>query len=97
MGVTIPNTHRISKLVKMISDNGANLTVTEWVDDHSEMLGEWEVQSRYDMDFLVEKSDQISVFRQFLKCVIVCDPVSLFIFSSTPISTKPLNILRKCR
>lgn len=80
MGVTIPNTHRISKLVKMISDNGANLTVTDWVDDHSEMLGEWEVQSRYDMDFLVEKSDQISVFRQFLKCVIVCDPVSLFIF-----------------
>ena len=44
VGVTVPNTHRISKLVKMISDNGANLTVTEWVDDHSEMLGEWEAQ-----------------------------------------------------
>ena len=55
VGVTVPNTHRISKLVKMISDNEANLTVTEWVDDHSEMLGEWEAQSRYDMDFLVEK------------------------------------------
>lgn len=55
VGVTVPNTHKISKLVKMISDNGSNLTVTEWVDDHSEMLGEWEAQSRYDMDFLVEK------------------------------------------
>lgn len=54
-GVTVPNTHKISKLVKMISDNGANLTVTEWVDDHSEMLGEWEAQLRYDMDFLIEK------------------------------------------
>lgn len=55
VGVMVPNTHKISKLVKMISDNGANLTVTEWVDDHSEMLGEWEAQSRNDMDFLVEK------------------------------------------
>lgn len=55
VGVTVPNTHKISKLVKMISDNGANLRITEWIDDHSEMLSEWEAQSRYDMDFLVEQ------------------------------------------
>lgn len=55
VGVTVPNTHKISKLVKMIFDNGANLTITDWIDDHSEMLGEWEAQARYDMDFLVEK------------------------------------------
>lgn len=55
VGVTVPNTHKISKLVKMISDNGANLVITDWIDDHSEMLGEWEAQARYDMDFLVEK------------------------------------------
>lgn len=55
VGVTVPNTHKISKLVKMISDNGANLIITDWIDDHSEMLGEWEAQTRYDMDFLVEK------------------------------------------
>lgn len=39
----------------MISDNGASLIITDWIDDHSEMLGEWEAQTRYDMDFLVEK------------------------------------------
>lgn len=55
VGGTVPNTHKISKLVKMISDNGANLVITDWIDDHSEMLGEWEAQTRYDMDFLVEK------------------------------------------
>lgn len=55
VGVTVPNTHKISKLVKMISDHGANLMVTDWIDDHSEMLSEWEAQTRYDMDFLVEK------------------------------------------
>ena len=55
VGITVPNTHKISKLVKMISDHGANLILTDWIDDHSEMLGEWEAQTRYDMDFLVEK------------------------------------------
>ncbi len=55
MGVTVPNIHKVSKLVKMVSDNGANLVLTDWIDDHSEMLSEWEAQTRYDMDFLVEK------------------------------------------
>ena len=55
IGVTVPNTHRINRLVKMVSDHGANLIVTEWIDDHAEMLSEWEVQTRYNMDFLVEK------------------------------------------
>lgn len=55
VGVTVPNTHKVSKLVKMVSDNGANLVLTDWIDDHSEMLSEWEAQTRYDMDFLVEK------------------------------------------
>lgn len=36
-------------------NNGANLTVTDWVDDHSEMLSEWETETRYNMDFMVEK------------------------------------------
>ena len=68
VGVTVPNTHKISKLAKMISDHGANLIITDWIDDHSEMLGEWEAQTRYDMDFLVEKRkldiaiDEIRVF-----------------------------------
>ena len=55
IGVTVPNTHRINRLVKMIGDHGANLMVTDWIDDHAEMLSEWEVQTRYNMDFLVEK------------------------------------------
>ena len=39
----------------MVIHNGANVKVTEWVDDHAEMLSEWEAQSRYNMDFTVEK------------------------------------------
>lgn len=55
VGVTVPNTHRISKLLQMVIHNGANLTITEWLDDHAEMLSEWEAESRYNMDFIVEK------------------------------------------
>ena len=55
VGVTVPNTHKITKLISMVTNNGANLTVTDWVDDHSEMLSEWEAETRYNMDFLVEK------------------------------------------
>lgn len=64
VGVTVPNTHKISKLVRMISDNGANLVITDWIDDHSEMLGEWEAQTRYDMDFLVEKRKLDAAIRE---------------------------------
>ena len=39
----------------MISDHGANIALTSWIDDHSEMLSEWEAETRYNMDFIVEK------------------------------------------
>lgn len=55
VGVTVPNTHKISKLISMTVNNGANLTVTYWIDDHAEMLSEWETETRYNMDFLAEK------------------------------------------
>lgn len=42
-------------ILQMVVHNGANLTVTDWVDDHAEMLSEWEAESHYNMDFIVEK------------------------------------------
>lgn len=42
VGITVPNTHKISKLIKMISDHGANIVLTDWIDSHSEMHNEWE-------------------------------------------------------
>ena len=55
VGVTVPNTHRINRLIRMDHDNGANLVITDWIDEHAEMLSEWEAESRYNMEFLVEK------------------------------------------
>lgn len=67
-GVTVPGTHRLSKLFRMVHNNGANLILTDWLEDHAEMLSEWEAESRYNMDFLVEKRkldvavEQVDVF-----------------------------------
>lgn len=76
VGITVPNTHKITKLLKMTVDHGAGLIVTDWIDDHSEMLGEWEVAARYDMDFLVEKrklDTAIEEIRSFLTINGICD------------------------
>ncbi len=55
VGVTVPYSHKINRLVAMIGNHGANLIITDWLDDHAEMLSEWETETRYNMDFLVEK------------------------------------------
>ena len=54
VGVTVPNTHKIGKLLKMSKDNGSAIIITEWIKEHSERLEAWEVESRYDLDFCVE-------------------------------------------
>ena len=55
VGITVPNTHKITKLIAMISHHGAHLQITEWLDDRSEMLSSWEAETRYNMDFLAKK------------------------------------------
>ncbi len=51
VGVTVPNTYKISKLLTMAVNNGANLVVTDWIDDHAEMLSEWEAETRYNITY----------------------------------------------
>jgi HEPN domain-containing protein len=54
VGVTIPKTHDIGKLISMSYNNGSHVKITEWIDDNSYMLTSWEAESRYNIDFNVE-------------------------------------------
>lgn len=54
VGVTIPKTHDIGKLIAMSYNNGSHVKITEWIDDNSYMLTSWEAESRYNIDFNVE-------------------------------------------
>ena len=55
VGVTVPNTHDIDKLVRMSRDNGSRVVMTQWLKDKTDMLTRWETDTRYDMDYCVEK------------------------------------------
>lgn len=53
-GVTVPNTHRITKLIKMSKDNGSEVVITDWIIQNKEMLENWEATSRYELEFYTE-------------------------------------------
>ena len=55
VGVTVPNTHDIDKLVRMSRDNGSQAAITEWVREKADMLTRWETDTRYDLDYCVEE------------------------------------------
>lgn len=70
VGVTIPQTHKISKLIRMSKDNGSAVILTNWLSEHCERLEAWEADFRYDMDFYVEFSvakEALSEVEKFLE------------------------------
>lgn len=64
VGITVPNMYKITKLIDMIRHHGSPLIITEWLDDHSEMLSSWEAETRYNMDFVVEKRKLDTAIRE---------------------------------
>ncbi len=55
VGVTVPNTHDIDKLVRMSVNNGSRVELTDWIEEKTDMLTRWETDTRYDMDYCVEQ------------------------------------------
>ncbi|MCD7885065.1 MAG: HEPN domain-containing protein [Lachnospiraceae bacterium] len=59
VGVTVPNTHDIDKLVRMSKNNGSSVVVTQWIEDKVDMLTRWETDTRYDIDYCVERNKAV--------------------------------------
>lgn len=53
-GVEYPKTHDIDQLIRLGNENGAELHLTEYVEDHAEMFSQWEVKSRYVIGYAIE-------------------------------------------
>lgn len=66
-GVTVPNTHDIDKLVRMSKHNGSRVMLTEWVEEKTDMLTRWETDTRYDIDYCVEKEKVQSGLKEVKK------------------------------
>ena len=54
VGVTVPNTRAMDRLVQMSGNNGSMAVITEWLEEHVDMLTRWEVETRYNLDFRLE-------------------------------------------
>lgn len=53
-GVTVPETHQISKLLRMTADNGSACIITPWIEENAVQLSEWESNTRYNFDYYLE-------------------------------------------
>ncbi len=51
----VPNTHDIDRLVRMSRNHGSKVELTQWIEDHADMLTRWEVDTRYNIEYCVEK------------------------------------------
>lgn len=70
VGVTVPNTHDIDRLVRMSRDNGSQAVVTEWVKEKADMLTRWETDTRCDVEYYVEEErvrDGLAEVKHFLE------------------------------
>ena len=54
-GVEYPNTHDIEQLIMLGENNGVDMYLTEYVEDHGEMFSQWEAKSRYVLGYMIEQ------------------------------------------
>ena len=54
-GIEYPKTHDIDQLLRIGKENGADLLVTEYIEDHSEMFSLWEARTRYVLNYHLEE------------------------------------------
>ena len=53
-GIEYPKTHDIDQLIRIANKSDIDLYISEYLDEHSEMISQWESKSRYVMGYLVE-------------------------------------------
>jgi HEPN domain-containing protein len=54
VGVTVPETHQLRKLINMSRDNGSPVIITDWIREHAGEITEWEAETRYNFDYYLE-------------------------------------------
>ena len=53
-GIEFPKTHDIDQLIRIARANDVDLLISEYLDDHAEMLSLWEAKSRYILGYTIE-------------------------------------------
>ena len=53
-GIEYPKTHDIDQLIRVGREAGVDLYLSEYLEDHAEMLSQWEAKSRYVIGYAIE-------------------------------------------
>ena len=53
-GVSYAFSHDITYLIRLAEENDADICLTEYIDEHSEMLSSWEANTRYVLNYTLE-------------------------------------------
>lgn len=53
-GIEYPKTHDIDQLIRLGAKEGAELYLSEYLEDHAEMFSQWEAKSRYVLGYSIE-------------------------------------------
>ena len=53
-GIEYPRIHDIEQLILKCKDEGIDIGITDYVDDHSEMFTQWEAKTRYIKNYRLE-------------------------------------------
>lgn len=54
-GVEYPKTHDVDQLIRLAVENGVELHLPEYIEEHAEMFSQWESKTRYIIGYLVEE------------------------------------------
>ncbi|MCD7744682.1 MAG: HEPN domain-containing protein [Lachnospiraceae bacterium] len=67
-GVTVPQTHSVSKLIAMSGSNGSAAVITDWILDNQYEIEMWESETQYNFDVCLEAErirkglDEVRIF-----------------------------------
>lgn len=53
-GVEYPKTHDIDQLIRIANESKVDLCLSEYVEEHAEMLSVWEAKARYILGYSIE-------------------------------------------
>jgi len=65
-GCEYPKSHNIRQLIQLAESHDVDLLIPDYLEDHAEMLTEWEAMSRYDSEFSLDAKRAVQSYTEAL-------------------------------
>lgn len=68
-GIDFPKVHSINRLVSVFEQNGLFDLIPEYIDDNSDMITNWESQTRYILNYQIARRKIVKAFPEIEKLI----------------------------